>query len=133
MNRILVSCPVCSGAVHVSELSCSACGTRVSGEFEASRFSRLSDEQVGFLELFLRSRGNISGVGTELGISYPTATKRLDAVLAALGLCDSQEAPPTHVNEQKPDWRESERARIIDMLDRGEITADEATRRMSEL
>jgi hypothetical protein len=93
------------------------------------------------VELFLRSRGNLSSVGEELDTSYPTVTRRLDAVLAALringaaghgranGLATEQHEPP--VQPAPPD--ESERLQILEMLDRGEITAEEATRRLKEL
>ena|ERR1041384_4086317 len=125
MNKVLARCPVCAGDIYISELSCEDCGTRVSGKFESSPFCRLSEEQMEFLELFLRSRGNISGVGNELGMSYPTATKRLDAILTTLGWSDEIElAPP------KPDPRDAERAHILDLLDRGEITAEEAAKRI---
>jgi hypothetical protein len=128
MNKILARCPVCSGDAYISELSCDDCGTRISGKFESSPFSRLSEDQIEFMELFLRSRGNISGVGNELGMSYPTATKRLDAILATLGWSDTVEFVPAQ--PQKTDPRDSERAHILDLLDRGEITAEEAARRI---
>ncbi len=128
MNKILARCPVCSGGIYISGLACDDCGTQVSGRFESSPFCRLSGDQMEFLELFLRSRGNISGVGNELGMSYPTATKRLDAILATLGWSDAVELVSTH--PPKPDPREAERAHILDMLDRGEITAEEAARRI---
>jgi hypothetical protein len=131
MNRILGNCPVCTGDLYVAEVACDDCGTRVSSRFEISPFCRLSEEQNEFLELFLRSRGNISGVGTELGMSYPTATKRLEAILATLGW--SEVGEPVSLEPPKPDFRDEERKRILDLLDRGEITAEEAARRIHEL
>src|SRR2546425_13012619 len=118
MNRALTKCPVCAGALAISELTCQECDTRVSGRFEAGAFSRLELEQVQFVEIFLRTRGNISAVGNILGVSFPTATKRLDAILDTLELSNG-------AGSNKPDpeaqWRVEERARIIDMLDRGDI------------
>lgn len=135
MNKMLSACPVCAESLHVSELSCERCGTRVQSAFETCRFCRLTRDQMRFVELFLRNRGNISNVGQELGLSYPTVAKRLDAVLAALDLPE----------EDGEDWRqpvaigaraaekELGRRQVLEMLDRGEITAEEATRRMKEL
>src|SRR2546421_1960312 len=117
MNRLLSNCPVCSGTMHVSEQTCDHCDTAVRSRFESSRFSRLNLEQSQFLDLFLRLRGNISAVGAELGISHPTATKRLDAVLSALGLAEAEgfeagfaTSAPYPGNEVK----ELERSRVIE-------------------
>src|ERR1041385_1290098 len=90
MNRMLPAYPVCSGPVYISEISCQDCDTRVNGSFEATRFSRLSGEHLEFIELFLKSRGNLSCVAEELEISFPTVSKRLDSALAALGLTEVQ-------------------------------------------
>ena len=134
MNKILPRCPVCAGDIYISQISCEDCGARVSSRFQSSPFARLSEEQLEFLELFLRTRGNISGVGSELGMSYPTATKRLDAILSTLGWSENGDFPLVHPAEPpKPDPRDSERAHILDLLDRGEITAEEAARRIHEL
>ena len=113
----------------VSELSCSGCSTTVRSSFEACRFCGLSREQLDFLELFLSRRGNLSSVDEEMGISYPTVLKRLDAVLSTLGLSFDNATPaPT-----PPPIMDAGRSRILEMLDRGELTAEEATRRLQEL
>src|SRR5262249_36864488 len=88
MNRMLPACPVCSGPVYISEISCQDCDTRVRGSFETKRFSRLSGDHLEFIELFLRSRGNLSCVAEEMEISFPTVSKRLDMALVALGLME---------------------------------------------
>jgi hypothetical protein len=66
-----------------------------------------------------------------MGLSHPTVNKRLDALLAALGLREEEEtplAPCVRVHS-----RDNDRRRILEMLDRGEISAEEATRRLREL
>src|SRR3989304_7977716 len=78
-------CPVCSPDLEVVRLQCTSCGTAVEGHFELSKFNRLDPEQLAFLELFLKARGNIKEVERELGLSYPTVRARLDALLAVLG------------------------------------------------
>jgi len=128
---MLAKCPVCAGPLHVTELSCGACQTRVQSAFETCRFCRLSPEHLQFLEVFLRNRGNLSRVGEEMDISYPTVDKRLDAALTALGLIEANAAPPPP--ERRPNGRDHDRRQILEMLDRGEITAEEATRRLKEL
>ena len=129
MNRALSGCPVCSTSLFVSELACGSCGTRVSGAFEACGFCRLSPEQMQFVQIFLSQRGNLSGVGGELGISYPTVAKRLDAVLSALNL----NGDPSDLADQTDHHVQQERLQILEQLDRGEITAEEATRRLKDL
>jgi hypothetical protein len=133
MNRLLTRCPVCAGQTHVTEVACETCGTRVKSSFEPCPFCRLAPEQAQFVELFLRNRGNLSGLGDDLGISYPTVTKRLDAVLATLSLAPAEAGPTEEELARVRHEREMTRAEILDLLDRGEITADEATRRLQEL
>ena len=134
MNRMLPACPVCSGPVCITEISCQECDTRVRGSFETTRFSRLSGEHLEFIELFLKSRGNLSCVADELEISFPTVSKRLDVALAALGLADGPISNGKNgLSVQDAGRREDERNRVIEMLDRGEISAEEATRRLKDI
>jgi hypothetical protein len=163
MNKLLPRCPVCCGPVHVTELGCETCGTHVHSDFEACRFCSLTQEQLQFVELFLRHRGNITSVGEALGISHPTVTRRLEAVIASLNgapvlaqppltqlppaqtapVAEALHYPPTppppfvpsapSPPPAAPDHRDAERDRILEMLDRGEISADEATRRLNDL
>src|SRR3989304_3717411 len=78
-------CPVCSSDLEVVRLQCASCVTVVEGHFELSKFNRLHPEQLAFLELFLKARGNIKEVERELGLSYPTVRARLGALLGTLG------------------------------------------------
>lgn len=119
------ACPVCAEELEVVRLQCGNCGTVVEGRFSPSRFARLSAEQVAFLEVFLRSRGNIREVERELGISYPTVRARLDAVLNTLGL-----APAADEDTEKLQRRRKE---ILDRLDAGSIAPDEAARLLRQL
>jgi len=89
------------------------------------RLARLSPEQQVFVETFLKVRGNIREMERELGVSYPTVRSRLDEILRALG----------HRVERSQDQnrRRQGRREILDALSRGELTADEAVRRLREL
>lgn len=116
-------CPVCSHDLEVTRLQCTSCGTAVEGHFEPSRFSRLEPEQLAFLELFLKARGNLKDVERELGLSYPTVRNRLEALLAVLGF--AVEAPLKSEARQR-------RREILDSLDAGKISADEALRLLRE-
>jgi hypothetical protein len=132
---MLSQCPVCAGTLHISELSCGECSTKIAGSFESSRLSRLNREHEEFLVLFLRSRGNLSAVADTLEVSFPTASRRLDAALIALGF---MEGPVTngksaHLPPEPDPFREQEREHILEMLDRGELTAEEATHRLKDI
>ncbi len=117
MRRGLMSCPVCNGELAVVEYRCRRCGTRISGEFEISEFAGLTSEQLHFLKVFLQSRGNLSVVSQVLGVSRPTARARLDDLLRTLGfevLEEEYREPAVDINE------------VLDRLERGEITSEEA-------
>lgn len=113
----LKRCPVCNGELGVVEYRCRRCGTGITGEFEASEFAGLTSEQLHFLRVFLQSRGNLSVVSQVLGVSRPTARARLDDLLQALGIETLEE----EYQEAEVDIHE-----VLDRLERGEITAEDA-------
>lgn len=123
------ACPVCGGDLAAVRLECGQCGTAVVGRFRASGFDRLSAEQLRFLEAFLRARGNIRRVERELGISYPTVRSRLHALLRTLGLAtgddDEDEAARRRV--------QARRREILDRLESGQLSPDEAARQLKQL
>lgn len=121
-------CPVCSELMAVRRVECHTCGTAVEGVFAAPKFSRLSADQLRFVEVFLQARGNIKEVERELGISYPTVRNRLDAVLVALGYEPDADA----VAAERAD-RQNQRLEVLDALSRGEIDSEEALERLRQL
>jgi len=131
MPRALDCCPVCHQDLVTTELACPGCRTRIQGAFDRCPFCTLPPEHMELLTAFLRSRGNLSGVGSELGMSFPTVSRRLDALLTILGLRDDHESPP--VTAHRGNGRESLRRRVLEQLDRGEISAEEATRQLRDL
>lgn len=91
MNNIITQCPCCGGMLHISALQCSTCGVQIKNDFEPSKFDMLGGEQRAFLMAFLKNRGNMKTVQNELGISYPTAKKRLDDLLISLDLVETND------------------------------------------
>src|SRR6266511_4106725 len=79
-------CPVCGETLALTRLSCRACGTELSGDFQACEFCALTGEDRELLRVFLVSRGNMKDVQRHLDVSYPTARLRFDGLLAKLGL-----------------------------------------------
>ena len=88
VHDVIATCPVCAGELTITRLHCRACGSALEGEFGVGRFGKLDREQLGLLESFLRSRGNLKEMERELGISYPTVRGRVDALVRALGFGD---------------------------------------------
>jgi hypothetical protein len=111
--RVISKCPICSAKLKVAKLRCNKCGTVMENDFEFSKFEYLEEEQLNFMEVFLKCRGNIKDVEKELGISYPTVRSKLDEVISALGY--------TVVKKSVMSSKE-----IIDMLEKGEISAEQA-------
>jgi hypothetical protein len=116
--KILGRCPACGSDLEAVRLRCTRCDTAVEGHFSLSRFDRLTEEQLHFLLIFLKSRGNIRDVERELNLSYPTVRSRLDAILAALGL------------DSEPRQAKHDRLGVLEALRVGEMTVDEAVARL---
>jgi hypothetical protein len=112
-------CPVCGDRLALTRLSCEQCGTELSGVFGACDFCALGEEDRDVLRVFLSSRGNMKDVERHLGVSYPTARSRFDALLGRLGLAP---AP-----EPAPDPTRAERLEVLEKLARGEVDVDAAS------
>lgn len=119
--NILTICPVCGEKLEVIGLCCSKCGTKYEGSFKLDKFSYLTLEQKKFIEIFLKCRGNIKDVEKELNISYPTVRGKLDDVIISLGYEPSTPAKP-----------QANKREILDMLENGQITSEEAVRMIEE-
>nr|WP_318798412.1 DUF2089 domain-containing protein [Clostridium sp. A1-XYC3] len=117
--RVISKCPVCNSKLKIAKLRCSKCSTVIENDFEFSKFEYLNEEYLNFMEVFLKCRGNIKDVEKELGISYPTVRAKLDEVVSALGY--SVVKKPTVGSKE-----------ILDMLEKGEISAEQAVNMMKE-
>ena len=117
MTRMPGGCPVCHEKLTVRSLYCPACKVRIEGEFELPKLLSLTPEQMEFVQVFLRSRGNIKVVERELGISYPTVRARLEEVIAKLGY---EVEPPNGTDASD----------VLASLEKGEVTVEEAIKRL---
>jgi hypothetical protein len=114
-------CPVCGETLALTRLSCQACGTELSGDFQACEFCALSGDERELLRVFLASRGNMKELQNFLKVSYPTARLRFDALLGKLGL-DKGAAPPPPPS--------GDRIEVLQALARGDIDLREAEQRL---
>ncbi len=119
MRKVLEKCPTCGGELTISGLQCHACHTRIESQYSTCPFCRLSQQDLDFIEIFVKNRGNIKELERELGISYPTVRNRLNAVIAELGYEVRGDAPTSDESSEK-------RREILKQLDEGEISAEEA-------
>ena len=123
-NPLLNYCPVCTHEMTITKLVCNHCHTKVEGEFVSCKFCRLPKDQLEFVEVFLKCRGNIKDVEKELSISYPTVRNRLEVILQSLGYRD--EKPVTSQDG-------IQRFEILSALESGKITSEEATQQLREI
>lgn len=114
-REVIGTCPICQHHLHIEQLGCEQCGTKISGQFIPNKFSALSKAHLQFIEIFIKNRGNIKEIEKEMGISYPTVRNKLDEVIVALGYHISGEQTQI-VNKGE----------VLRQLELGEITQQEA-------
>lgn len=124
MYPIPHECPVCHGELLVSRLVCRECDTVIEGRFASGPFTRLSEEQLHFVEAFVRNEGKITRMEEEFNLSYPTIRSRLHEVIRALGFEPGKDSGAA--------LSEEERRQILEDLDNGKISSEEAMRMLEE-
>jgi len=112
---VLSKCPVCEHQLSVKSLYCTNCNTEITGAFTLNKFNYLTKEQLAFVEIFVKNRGNIKDVEKDLSISYPTVRRLLDEAIIALGYKAMKDE--TNLN----------RMEVLAQLERGEISVESAT------
>jgi hypothetical protein len=112
---LLTRDPITGGELIVTRLESPNSGIVIEGRFSLGWIGRLSPEQLTFVELLVKNRGNIQRLAAELDIAYNTARARLDEIVALLG----------GTPEQEP---RLDRRQILDRLAAREISVEEALR-----
>src|SRR5271157_171548 len=84
----------------------------IEGAFTLPELARLSLEDQVFITAFLRSHGSIKEMEQIFGVSYPTIKSRLTRIAKNLEFIETNPQPT--------------RSEILDRLNRGEITAEDA-------
>ena len=88
----------------------------IEGRFELPQLARLNMEDQIFITAFVRSHGSIKEMERIFGVSYPTVKSRLTRIAASLPFVETNPTPS--------------RAEVLDRLQRGEITAEDAIREL---
>lgn len=120
MNKLPSLCPICEQELHVTALECAHCGTELRGRFEIGRFARLATEDIHFIELFVKNRGNAYRVAEELEIPYSGVRARLTDIIRAMGYETEQEP-----REETPISGER-RKEILEQVANGTLSSDQA-------
>ncbi len=125
INNQLNKCPVCQSDLVITRLYCVNCDTTIEGHFasEHTPFGHLTPEQMQFLLTFVRCEGRLNRMEDEMNLSYPTLRNRLTEIVRALGYEPGKEEPPVQLS---PD----DRRQILEMLDQGTISWEEAQARL---
>lgn len=125
MHPLPSQCPICGGEVIVTRLNCRNCNTTIDGRFSSRSFSQLTPEQMDFVETFVKLEGKITRMEKELNLSYPTIRKLLHDVIRALGYEPGGE-------EELAELSEEERQQILNDLDSGDISLEDALKKLQE-
>jgi hypothetical protein len=92
-------------------------GIAIEGSFTLPPLANLSAEDQVFIMAFVRCHGSIKDMEEMFGISYPTVKNRINRIAGRLELVEIVKASP---GEQ-----------VIEELEHGDITAEEAIRRLT--
>lgn len=91
----------------------------IEGNFELPQLARLAMDDQIFIIAFVRSHGSIKEMERIFGVSYPTIKSRLTRIAASLEFVETN---PT-----------SSKAEILERLQRGDISAEDAIREIEVL
>ncbi|MDR2822029.1 MAG: DUF2089 domain-containing protein [Acholeplasmatales bacterium] len=129
---VIDKCPICGKELVVTKLYCKSCDTTVSGDFEFSKLSKLSKENLFFIELFVKNQGNIKLVEKEMGVSYPTVKKYLEDAIESLGYKVQSKETEEILEESIPNQKKEDefttlsKTEILDGIKNGTIPVNDA-------
>jgi hypothetical protein len=105
-------------AILVEKVKLAGTDISIDGEFELPPLAQITSEDQIFVMAFVQTSGSIKEMERVFGISYPTVKNRLKRIAGQLPLTES--APP-----------QTDKSEILARLAAGELSADEAIRKMS--
>lgn len=124
MHPLPGECPVCGGEMIITRLECRECEITMEGRFVSGPFSQLSPDQMEFVEVFVRNEGKITRMEVDLSLSYPTIRNRLHEVIRAMGYEPGK--------EEAGALDENDRRKILEDLNEGKISSEEAMQMLKD-
>jgi len=113
LTKLTQGRPLVVERVRIADL-----GVSIEGEFELPQLARLNMEDQVFITAFVRSHGSIKEMEQVFGVSYPTIKSRLTRIADSLEFVDTNPKPS--------------RAEILNRLERGEISAQDAIKELEK-
>ena len=127
MYPLLTHDPITGEPLIVTRLEGPTTGIAIEGRFSLGWIGRLTPEQLEFVGVLVRSRGNLQKVAADMGASYNTARNRMDEIVTMLGGTTEGEQNPAQ--ETSVGAAQAKRA-ILDRLAVGELSFDEAMKQI---
>jgi hypothetical protein len=103
--------------VTIERVRLSDSGIAIEGSFALPPLANLSAEDQVFVMAFMRCHGSIKEMEEVFGISYPTVKNRLNRIAGQLQFVETVKIDP--------------REAVVDELEKGEISAEEAIRKLT--
>ncbi len=103
-------------SIIIEKVKLPASDISIEGDFELPPLARLTMEDQVFVAMFVHCHGSIKEMEQIFGVSYPTIKNRLNRI------ADQLEVIKVDTVQAKSD--------VLAQLERGEITVDEAIRRL---
>lgn len=78
------NCPSCQNQLQVKCLTCSNCGTEVTGSYDLPLLARLTEDDQQFILRFVKSSGSLKEMAAQMKLSYPTVRNLLNEIISTL-------------------------------------------------
>ena len=112
------NCPYCSGPTGVTVRACRSCGCEIRAEFRENLFAALSEDECALLEMYLLADFSIKKLSERTGMGYLALRNRLDQLI---------ERYRSLMN------MEEETRKVLEQMEKGEITPLEAVKRIRSI
>ena len=113
MHPLITKDPVTGGELIVTRLECPESGILIEGKFSMGWIARLTPDQLAFVGLLVKHRGNLQKVAVDMDVSYNTARNRMDEIVVAL-----EDLPVRKVRVN--------RMAVLERLSAGDLSFEEA-------
>lgn len=107
-------------------------GIAVEGSFELPPLAQLAYEDQVFVAAFVKSHGSIKEMERLFGVSYPTIKARLNRIGQNLAFVQVDVNVPETLDDQGVAAAELLEKAVLDQLDKGEISVEDAVQKIVE-
>lgn len=120
MSKIITQCPSCqSSKLQVVKIDCQNCSTKFEGKFDIPALLKLPDEDMQFIIDFVKCSGSLKEMAAIQHVSYPTLRNRLNVLIESIENLELKQ--------------ESSKTSVLQLLEEGKITAQDAAIMLAKL